>query len=279
MATDSKGVGVSSVPELSTTEFDGQGPFLDITKMTASEFSTSADAVPFWGDNPGAWDTVFLDGLQLPGICKMTGVGLKRGVDKKKVKGKNGCTITFHGNDAAEVKFSLTINTEEELQDLQRAIYYLKNKTKTSVVGETSQQRNARLANVVPEDDIGSVGRGNQNFASVSKQLAEGGNDATKQPPGKKVTTLQPVSIIHPACAIHGIASVFVLDVTMPEVIGEGSGAVKCEFTCLEATSEILRNQAGVNTPNTTGNYDITKLGPGAVGRAVATPSRNNTGP
>lgn len=69
--------------------------------------------LPHWHDEPEVWDTVFLGGVQMPGVAKVK-VTRKRKIDKKSAKGKNKGKVTTQGTEPAEVSISLRMLSEED---------------------------------------------------------------------------------------------------------------------------------------------------------------------
>lgn len=280
-------------------------PFIDLTRIAsnAREQNITASTAPFWGDSPQTWDTIYFDNQRMPGIVKVKGhVG--RRCDKKKSPGLNGTTVTFLGEDPAEFSVSFILWTDEHLRGYRAIVEYLRANSKvtkvipakekqkllalpsTRVVGARKVIGKDAAGNDILEDEgdfssrstftllNGGQGFGGSAFADLRKSLEK----TNVEKPGRKVSFMRPVSVIHPALNILNITACYVVDYGMLEPAGEGSNAMRADFKCLEATPTSIRQAGGVNTPNTTGNYDISRLAPGAIGRAAASPSQNNTG-
>lgn len=79
--------------------------------------ATSAEGVPFWGDEPDAWDTAWVGGHRLPGLCRVEG-SAKRRVDQKRKSGHNGVSVTYTGDDAAKFTIHVTLWTAEQLSQM-----------------------------------------------------------------------------------------------------------------------------------------------------------------
>lgn len=89
---------------------------------------TTDATVPFWDDpvqsidpsnsNLSPWDICYLANIQLPGICLVQAKKKKR-LDIKRAKGKQNATITFNGNDPADVLITCRIWTPVQLSLLQ----------------------------------------------------------------------------------------------------------------------------------------------------------------
>src|SRR5258707_675912 len=78
-----------------------------------------------WGRS--AWDICVLNDLPLPGVCRVEPRARKR-FDIKKNKGTQYATLTFTGEDPAEVLIIERIWTRGQLAQLQSQLIYLKSK-------------------------------------------------------------------------------------------------------------------------------------------------------
>lgn len=77
--------------------------------------------VPFWLDNPDAWDKPVVAGITMPGICEVDGTGLAK-LDRKSAPGSSGATLTYLGADPIEASITVTIWTKEHLATLQQVL-------------------------------------------------------------------------------------------------------------------------------------------------------------
>lgn len=87
--------------------------------------------VPFWDDPPqtldpsnahaSPWDVCVLNGIPFPGLCVVQSKTKKR-LDVKKAKGGRCATLTFTGNDPADVMITCRIWTPTHLDQLQSVI-------------------------------------------------------------------------------------------------------------------------------------------------------------
>lgn len=71
---------------------------------------------PWWnesGEGQDQWDTLILAGNTWPGLATISGSGVKRRIDVKKTKGKDGAIIKDNGMDLASLSISLRIWTAE----------------------------------------------------------------------------------------------------------------------------------------------------------------------
>lgn len=85
------------------------------TAQQLDDSTRSQSAIPFWGDDPDAWDTIFFAGEAAPGLAKVTGE-VKNRVDKKMLPGTNGAKMTHIGYEPAEVDVELRLWMPEQLK-------------------------------------------------------------------------------------------------------------------------------------------------------------------
>ena len=72
---------------------------------------------PFWnesGEGQDQWDQLILAGNTWPGLADVSGSGVKRRIDVKKTKGKDGAVLKDNGMDPAKLKINLRIWTAEQ---------------------------------------------------------------------------------------------------------------------------------------------------------------------
>lgn len=70
-------------------------------------------SLPFWYDQPDAWDTAILGGNTLPGLADVK-VTKGRKLDVKQSPGTHGATLTDQGYKPAKVTITLTLHTAEQ---------------------------------------------------------------------------------------------------------------------------------------------------------------------
>jgi len=76
----------------------------------------TATAVPFWGDSPEAWDTIYFNGVPLPGTCIVGGKAFEVKRDAPVSPGKHGSHLKVLGRHPAEPEFRLTLWTAAHLE-------------------------------------------------------------------------------------------------------------------------------------------------------------------
>lgn len=77
-------------------------------------------AIPFWDDDPKAWDYIVLGGTPFPGIVAITG-SKGRKVDVQAAKGEDGGTLVDNGYDPAKGSISLRLFRRSEWEAWQAA--------------------------------------------------------------------------------------------------------------------------------------------------------------
>lgn len=80
--------------------------------------TTEAQGLPFWGDNPDAWDTALIAGQLVPGRTTVTAKAKNR-VDRKTIPGAHGAKYTHVGYAPAEVSLDVEVWTPEHLTRLR----------------------------------------------------------------------------------------------------------------------------------------------------------------
>jgi len=74
--------------------------------------------LPHWEDDPDLYDTLFLGGEQIVGICTVK-VSRKVKIDKKSAKGKNKAVVTKQGVEPAEVTITVRVLDRADFKKLQ----------------------------------------------------------------------------------------------------------------------------------------------------------------
>lgn len=250
-------------------------PFLDLTRSPlegagTKVIQTPSSGVPFWGEDPISWDTVFIAGVRLPGLAKVTGNTKRRHV-KKNVPGKHGSTVTFTGDEPTEFTVTVRLWTPEHLADFAKVVQFLKSLKPVEETTETVSTKSAR-----PSASNGA------SFSSASSGSGfvsyDVGFETTKQT--VKKVRVNPVSVSHPALALHGIASAFVTEIGLLSESGgrDGSGVYESRLACIECMPDALRQNGGVVTPKPQAT-SLGSLGQGAIAKKPTKPSQTNAGP
>lgn len=247
---------------------------LDLTSAllkggSEAPLETPKSGIPFWEDDPVSWDTVWIEGLRLPGLAKVGGNGKRRHV-KKNTPGKHGSTLTFTGDEPTEFTIHLRIWTPEHLADYVSIVQFLKTLKPVETLTKTVATQTARQGG-----DTKGVGftpaAGGKAFVSYDI-----GFETTSEQ--VKYTKVNPVAIVHPALAIDGISQAFVLEFGL---LAEGStsGVFESKWSCIEFIPESLRANGGVVTPKAQSKFSIGSLGKGAIAPPPTKPSSTNSGP
>lgn len=236
----------------------------------------SPNAVPFWGEDPESWDTVIILGVRLPGICEVKGKGFHQRIDRKKSPGKNGCTYTHLGIEAAKFDLIIQLWTEQHLLDFAKLIPLLKPRKKTTKTVDRYKLSGPNTPGLsgLSSSGINKSGINDQSgFQGLTSSLAAK-QKATVTEGGPK-----PIPIYHPALALYQIRACMVIDASLPEKgKGKDGDMYTVHLSCEEYLSGASKN-GSVSTKK--GTADITLLGKGALSRQLqpSTPSDDNTGP
>lgn len=91
------------------------------TPAFGSETPDPGAGVPFWDDDPDAWDTLTIGGVTVPGICNVS-VNKRRDLDVKKANGSDGVTTTDTGYGGAKVKITWKLWTADQWRDRRRVL-------------------------------------------------------------------------------------------------------------------------------------------------------------
>lgn len=254
------------------------GPYADLTRSGSDE-QPKASAVPFWGDGSGAWDTVWVKGLRLPGVAEVDGKGFSRRVDRKKSAGRNGATLTQTGMEPADIDITLTLWTPEHLIELQHILKEIRPKKATTTTSTRSLTiTEDKLSTGTPAGFGGVESRVGGDFAALQASLRSKKGQKRTETSEKKTGGLEAVAIYHPALALYGIGKVVIMSATFPE---GREGRFKVKIKCVEWVSG-AKAKGSVSTPSKAERSSLLDAGPGAVARRVdgkRTPAEDNTGP
>ena len=97
--------------------------FLDWTRKQTQGAAwgdgTVVTAVPFWGDEPKAYDSMFIASQLVPGLVRVTGKGYEQKIDRKTIPGHKGEKLTQIGQGPAEIDIDVALWTAKHLRDMQ----------------------------------------------------------------------------------------------------------------------------------------------------------------
>lgn len=80
--------------------------------------------VPYWDDDPVAWDALYITGKSAPGIVDDIDCGRGYRVDKKEGGGVDGGTVTFKGKKlAGPIRIRLKLWTRNHLHKLSQLLF------------------------------------------------------------------------------------------------------------------------------------------------------------
>lgn len=247
-------------------------PFFDITKsITAAsaprtETISAPSGTPFWGDTPGAYDTVrFAKGsIVLPGTCRVGGKGFAQKVQRDKAPGTHGSKIKQLGIQPARIDITVSMWTEDHLRAFERLIPILKEQRYAAVTEERSNILGTQAEDLSATDPSGfeakGLGFGGVGFYTFSTSLKKRTTLVVKKsvPAGPKA-----LDVYHPMLALFKIRSVMVLEVSIPEP-GRDDGVWESKIEC----EEFVYRAASVKVADQ--SLDIVESNP-RIGKTAAT--------
>lgn len=181
---------------------------------------------PFWGGasaegptfSEDPFDVVFIGGDPLPGVCEVKGIAQLE-IDKKKVKGTNGHTITVTGFQPGPFEVTVTVWTSEQDEFLQAWLdkFWIgpqKDRPKTT--------KRVRTGTTQVEIATGSDGK------PITQTVPTFANVSVK---GKTKNSQVTLDISHPRLAKIGITTCVVQGVSIPEPGSfDGSEVIKIKL-------------------------------------------------
>jgi hypothetical protein len=258
------------------------GPYADLTR-SGTQADPKAKGVPFWGDEAGSWDAVWLKGIRLPGIAEVDGRGFSRRVDKKRSAGRNGATVTHMGLEPADIDITLTLWTPQHLTELQEVLKSIRPAKASAATAPNPDKLSAQAEGSDKFSRWSVIGGGLEPYSvgAAPWETAKPFSPLMDQSAAakKKGAENLAVAIYHPALALYGIGKVVIVSASFPE--GSKEGRFKVKIKCVEWVSG-AKAKGTVATPAQASRVDLTEAGPGAVARRVdgkRTPAEDNTGP
>jgi hypothetical protein len=92
-----------------------------------------ATGLPYWDDDPEAWDTLILGKVTMPGVWEVEDGDVKRMLEIKKAPGRDGATVKDQGYENGTFRIMGQICGAEMFAQLQAALVTLKATTKGKV--------------------------------------------------------------------------------------------------------------------------------------------------
>ncbi len=200
---------------------------------------STEQGIPFWGDSPESWDSATLGGVSIPGVCRVSGDGMRLKADRKTASGQDGASVAMLGLDVVSFSIDVRMWTEAHLRAFESLVKMAKPKA-SAVVRKSA----------------------------VSKKSAGGAGKSGSQAVGRD---LVPLSVSHPALAIFGISECVVESVSLPSE--QSPGLWTASFRCREFRKPSDRN---VSRPSSGKGKDI---GVTDGTQVAIKPSEANAGP
>lgn len=224
----------------------------DTAQATGQNPNAAAPDIAFWDDqlfgdsgfaldpsnfNRSPWDVVSFGGYPMPGLCRIEpGTRIKKRLDKKPVKNRNGSTLVFLGYDEADVVVKCRIWTKSQLNALGQMMPILKPPAPPAMVTVTTKQSLPSLPSLVP----GGTGSGT---VTTTKTVTQGGGVAAKS-----------VSIYHPALELLGIQAVVIESCSALYPTGT-HGVWEMDIRCIEYINQTQQKGSNGGTISSTQNY------------------------
>lgn len=190
------------------------------TELTRTQ---SASGIPFWGTNPAAWDTFYVNRQPMPGVARVKGMGCKQRHDKKEAAGEHGADITLTGEKPAEFEVVLQLWTDGHIRQLEKLVPLLKPRypvpPKTKVLG---------LGDLKELEFQASQPKGFGDLKELEFQKEH--PDYTPTPKKSKDTGPKPIDVAHPALKLWGIKSALVVELGLIEVGELGVATLRLKF-------------------------------------------------
>ncbi len=197
--------------------------------------------IPFWDDAPGAWETLSLGGVTLPGLAFVSG-RVARKMDTRSRAGADGATVRDRGYEPAQIEIHVKVWTAEQLEQLEQILATIHprnvvqpttpNQARAERDLERARQREAAtrtgpFAGAVGETAGDSLGASasagaavGDAFAGASATAALEAQVATERARPRARATRTPLDIAHPATELLGIRRVYVTGISVPELQG-----------------------------------------------------------
>ena len=79
-------------------------------------------SLPYWGDAPEVWEKVSLAGVEIPGVCRVSGTGMRLRSETRKSPGRDGASVAIMGLDIAAFSIEVTMWKPEHLSAFRTII-------------------------------------------------------------------------------------------------------------------------------------------------------------
>lgn len=188
--------------------------------------------VPFWGEFPEVWDTATIGGETIPGVCRVSGEGMRLRADSKRAAGKDGASVAMLGLDVASFTIEAKLWTEAHLRAFQGIIGVAKPKT---VPRYKANKQTETVVSYGVEDGPGGKQSGQYETQRTTIKRAVVGYD------------LVPLDVSHPVLSLFGISQCIVESISMPAEQSPGlwTASIRCREFRKPQTRGVSRPEGG----------------------------------
>lgn len=189
--------------------------------------------IPFWDDAPGAWETLSLGGVTLPGLASVSG-RVARKMDTRSRAGADGATVRDRGYEPAQIEIHVKVWTAEQLEQLTNvlATIHPRNVTQPTTPNQSRAERDLEHEQRL-QASAGAAAGADDAFAGASAIATLEARVATERARPRPRGTRTPLDIAHPATELLGIRRVYVTGIQLPEL---RSGEFVTTISALEWT-------------------------------------------
>ncbi len=233
-------------PRRGTVEVEGWG--LDAgtgLPLRTRERVLKGTGTPFWGDEPGLYDTVrFGKNILLPGVCSVEGNAFQQRIQRDETPGLHGASLKQLGRKQCKIRITVQMWTREHLDSFARLVPLLK-----------SQRYVAKTVTTTTDADGTSIvtgtgsGRGATGYWGDAPSAAAAGGISLESVTIKRTTSVPvgpaPIDVYHPMLALFRIRTVHILAVSLPE---RGRGGTDVWEATIECEEHVAARQTAVKT-------------------------------
>ena len=225
--------------------------------------ATDTSSIPFWGESPEVWDSVSLGGVEIPGLCRVAGTGMRLRKKSSRAAGNDGASVSMLGLDVVSFSIEVKLWTQAHLEAFQEIIRLAKPRKKAVKKTETKTET------VVVGRDEYSVMKIVDGYPQLTREGVDKTETRTKTVSKTVGYDLVPLSVSHPALELFGISECVVESVSLP--VERSPGLWTSTIQCTEFSASRSR---GVSRP--TGGVGILD----GIGSAIDSPrpSKTNAG-
>lgn len=220
--------------------------------------------LPFWGESPELWDTVAIGGVEIPGLCRISGTGARVRSDKKRAAGRDGANVAMLGLDIVAFSIEVRMWREEHLTAFQDIIAMAKPKKRPIRKTEVKEIKEY-LIPYIAGDPFNE--RDREQSAVVHTEISSRivGYD------------LVPLEISHPALELFGITQCTIKSISIPVEQSPGLwvSTIQCDEFNKSKLREVSRATGGKSQSN--GKRPGTGILDGVQAEDMS-PAKTNTG-